>query len=51
MSSQKSTYPRSTAVCVKRFESAIENAPPKTTVSYALFWQVNILILKALLKR
>jgi len=36
--------PRSTAAYVKRFESAIENAPPKITVSYALFWQMDILI-------
>jgi len=39
-----SYVPRSTAACIKRFESAIENAPLKTAVSYALFWQVDILM-------
>jgi len=36
-------YPRSTAACVKRFESAID-ALFKTAVSYAFFWQVDILM-------
>lgn len=36
--------PRSTAARAKRFGSAVENAPPKTAVSFALFLQLNNLM-------